>query len=259
MFNFLIFCFFPLLAFCENGCIPEILERSINSCSGEERALAIEFEKQVLITAESRYPHFNGDSPLIYYVNKKLEIAAKTLFDSFIEHEKASQEEYDKDFGGCSMGYQLSPVYCQPNFISIYGCESQTRACPHGWTHYESKNYWQSENAIIEVGLKDLFLKESGWCNFLLDYCDRYFTVTNHGYYASDYGLRPKLEPEDLNIFVITKEGLIIIFRSYRVGGWADGPDIITIPYNDLKEFIDPNGPLKEVPEVNSILRTYNV
>jgi hypothetical protein len=38
-----------------------------------------------------------------------------------------------------------------------------------------------------------------------------------------------------------------MIFRAYTVGGWADGPDTVLIPYIKLKEFIDPFGPLKEL------------
>ena len=31
----------------------------------------------------------------------------------------------------------------------------------------------------------------------------------------------------------------MIILPSYVVGDWADGPDIISIPYRDLETFID--------------------
>lgn len=38
----------------------------------------------------------------------------------------------------------------------------------------------------------------------------------------------------------------MIIFRAYTVGGLADGPDTVIIPYYALKNFIDAQGPLKE-------------
>jgi hypothetical protein len=61
------------------------------------------------------------------------------------------------------------------------------------------------------------------------------------------------LKPDDLETFLITDHRLIIVFRSYRVGSWVDGPDVITIQYDKLKGFINPNGPLKEVPGYRSL------
>lgn len=258
LWSLLIFCLLPFPGFSENGWIPDWLEGSIKPFYGEKRSLEAEFESTVEVSAECTYPYLCGDSPLIDYVNKQLEAAASNLFDDFVGYEKTTQEQYNNDFGGCSMNYQLLPVYCLPNLISVYGSESQSRDCPHGWTHHEGKNFWRNEDAIFEIGLKDLFVNESDWCNFLLQYCDDYFKSTKHGYYSPDYGLTPELVPEDLEIFVLTERALMIIFRSYRVGGWADGPDVITIPYYKLKEFIDPKGPLGEVPGMGYILNNFN-
>lgn len=257
-FLLLLVCLFPLSVFSESAWFPEWLEGSITPFYGEKRNLEAKFETSVEISAKCTYPYLHDDSLLISYVNKKLEAAANDLFDEFVEGEKTSKEVYNNDFGGFYLDYELIPVYCLPNLISIYGSESQSRACPHGWTHHEGKNFWKNENTIFEIDLKDFFIKESGWCNFLLHYCDHFFKSTRYGYYAMDDGFIPELEPEDLEIFVLTTSGLMIIFRSYRVGGWADGPDVITIPYSELKEFIDPKGPLKEVPGMNSIFSNIN-
>ena len=251
----LLFCLIPIVVFSENGWIPEELDDSINSFYGETRELKAIFETTVEVSAEATYPHLYGESRFIDYVNKNLEACAKTTFERFVAHEKASLEVHDNDFGGCFLEYQLFPVLCLPNLISIYGFEFQSRACPHGWTHYEGKNFWHKENKIVELDMRDLFLQESNWCDFLLRYCHEHFSSTRHGYYGTDDWFTPELEKEDLEIFVLTKRGLMIVFRSYRVGGWADGPDTITIPYEDLKEFIDPSGPLKEISSIASMLQ----
>lgn len=245
-YSFLILYLFPLSIFAENSWIPDWREDSTKVFYGEWRNLETKFETRVEVSAECTYPHFDEKSLLIDYVNKKLEIGAVNLFEEFIEYEKSTQEEYNNDFGGCYLSYKLIPAYCLPHLISVYGSESQSRDCPHGWTHHEGRNFWQNGNTIVEINIQDLFIKESDWCNFLLNYCDQHFKATRHGYYACE-DFTPELETDDLEIFILTERGLMIIFQSYRVGGWADGPDMITIPYLDLKTFIDPDGPLKEI------------
>ncbi len=238
----------------ENIWIPERLQKAIRSFPKEERILQTEFKTTVQVSAECVYPRLYGDNTLIDYVNKKLETSATALFESFVKYEEISEEVYDQGFGGCTLVYQLFPVYSVPNLISVYGFEFQDRACPHGWTHYQGKNFWQNGNDVIEFSLENIFIKESDWCRFLLNYCENHFKSRHYGYYQPGYGITPELELNDLDIFVLTEQGLMIIFRSYTVGGWADGPATIVIPYQDLKRFIDPNGPLKEIPEIVLII-----
>lgn len=233
------------------------LEGSSTSFHGERRRFTTEFITTVEVSADSSYPHFYGNSPLIKYVNQNVEADAKTLFEEFVDYEKNTDEQYTNDFGGCFMDYDLYPVYCLPKLISIYGSEFQARDCPHGWTHHHGKNFWWYGNNIIEISLKDLFVKESNWCNFLLHYCDNHFRLLRYGYYGLE-DFEPELKPDDLDVFILNEAGLTIIFPSYRVGGWADGPDVITIPYDKLAGFIDPKGPLNEIPSVNSLLNNFN-
>ncbi len=254
---FLSVCLLLLFIFSKTGkeCaeFPDWMERPLKPIHSEKRYLEAAFKTSVEVSAKCTYPRIRGKGFFIGYVNKKLEEVATDLFQKFVEEEKLSKEVYNNDFGGCYLNYELIPFSCFPNLISVYGSKSQSRDCPHGWTHHEGKNFWQHENTIVEIGLKDLFIKDSGWCNFLLHYCDHYFKSTGYGYYSMVDYFVPELEAKDLETFVLTERGLTIIFRSYRVGGWADGPDVITIPYNSLNGFIDPKGPLKEIPRMDNV------
>ncbi len=108
------------------------------------------------------------------------------------------------------------------------------------------KNFWLKGDSIIELKLEDLFVKESAYCQFLLNYCENYFKTTGYGYYSSRPELLPVLSSNDLNTFILTDKGLMIIFRAYTVGGWADGPDTVIVLYPGLQNFICPKGPLKD-------------
>lgn len=42
----------------------------------------------------------------------------------------------------------------------------------------------------------------------------------------------------------ITPDGLVITFDEYQVAPYAAGPQTVTVPYSELKNVVDPNGPL---------------
>lgn len=243
---------FTLPAHIDN--FPKALESRWSDFDGEMRRYGITFQTTVEVDAAYSYPHFYGDGPLIRYVNHMVQTDAEQLFRAFVDGEKRSTESHSPDFGGCSLEYCLIPVLRLPNLISIYGIESQSRACPHGWTHYRGMNFWATKSGITELIVSDLFLPDSGWVDFLLQYCDQYFANVHYGYYGMRDVPRPELKPKDLTRFVITHDGILITLPSYTVGGWADGPDCIVIPYLEIRKLLDPAGPLKEVPAVRRIL-----
>lgn len=238
----------------ENIWIPETIRKQLKSFPSEQRQLECEFNTNVEVSAVCEYPSFHGNDVFINFVNNALETEAKEVFANFIKQEQIIQEDIDQGFGDCFLCFDLFPAYFSSNLISIYGYELQQRACPHGWTHYYGKNFWKKGTTIREIALSHIFIQESDWCNFLLSYCDTYFKNTEYGYYKTDYGITPELEPKDLDTFILTEKGLMIIFQPYRVWGWADGPSSITIPYENIKGFIDPNGPLNNIPKMQCIL-----
>jgi hypothetical protein len=188
-------------------------------------------------TLEWSYPVFSGTGSMIEYANGQLKTDIKNWLDSCANF---SDEEPH------TLSYRLFPTYQSPNLISVYGSNFQGGG-GHGCTYYEGKTFWQTEGSIVELSLDDLFIKDSGYRQFLLQYCENYFKSSGYGYYASCPEYEPHLKTNDLDIFVLTDRGLRIIFRAYVVGGWADGPDTVLIPYENIKGFIDITGPLQEM------------
>ena len=244
--GFILLCLIPTLIFGE--VLPGL---EVDSQVFENQRLAVEFETTAPVSVECVYPRLRGDTPLIRYVNASLEAIASQAFVDFVDSERSSREILDPDFGPCILDYRLAPVCCLPTLISICGSEYQGRCCPHGWTHYIGKTYWQNETTITELHLKDLFLQTSDWSSFLVAYCDQHFRSVLGSYYVQVYNA--PFQAGDLETFVLTPHGLTIVFRSYVVGGWADGPHILTIPYTTLQPYIDLDGPLREISQVRSL------
>jgi hypothetical protein len=231
---------FPQQGFSEDTWIPSGLEETIHSVDCKRQEKEISFETKIPIHVECSYPVFAGNSTLIEYVNSQLKKTAEDYFDSSVRDSISSEEEWED---GCSLSYQLFPVHVTSNLISIYGYDFQSRDI-HGCTYYIGKNFWQKDNSVVEIGLDDLFIKGSDHRQFLLQYCENYLKASGHGYYSSLPDFLPELDPTDLDIFVLDQQGLMIIFRAYKVSGWADGPSSVLIPYTKLRNYIDPHGPL---------------
>jgi hypothetical protein len=58
-------------------------------------------------------------------------------------------------------------------------------------------------------------------------------------------GAAPK--EENYQSFVIKPEGLVVIFSPYQVGPYVIGTPEVTIPYADLQDVVNPQGPLSAV------------
>jgi len=236
-------CLLPLLSFAEQEGILSCFEGRFSPHSCERKIKEVSFETIGPVHIECSYPVFLGKEAFIEHVNQKLKTEAEDHFNYFIQGEISSKEVWED---GCTLSYELFPVYRATNLISAYGCNFQGRGI-HGCTYYEGKTFWQKGDSIVELVLDDLFVKGTEYRRFLLQYCENYFKATGYGYYSSRRELLPELKQNDLDIFVLTDKGVMIIFKAYTVGGWADGPDTVLIPYGKLKKFIDPLGALKEV------------
>lgn len=102
------------------------------------------------------------------------------------------------------------------------------------------RSIFHKDQSMVELTLDNLFLPQSGYLQFLLQYCTDYFKAT-HSYKES---FPRSLGIDDLNAFVLTEQGLLIIFQNYIPNILGDALEVLLIPYSTLKSFIDPQGPI---------------
>lgn len=50
--------------------------------------------------------------------------------------------------------------------------------------------------------------------------------------------------PANFQDWLITPDGLLLLFEPYQIGPYAAGPAEILLPYSDLQDILDPEGPL---------------
>lgn len=92
------------------------------------------------------------------------------------------------------------------------------------------------------VTLEQLFNANSAYLQKIADYCKAELSKREIAFDAQQTGADPT--PENYAVWNISTDGLVITFNEYQVAAYAAGPQTVIIPYNALKEIINPQGPL---------------
>lgn len=210
----------------------------------EEQLLETSFETNVRVEATFSYPRFPETSSLKRYVNENIRRDSRSLYDAYIEKMSSLQQDAgeEEELNERTLHYGLQPVYCSPNLISLYGSKYQYAGGVHGSVHYIARTFWQNDGIVRELSLDDLFLCE--YRQQLFRYCEDYFASHQWGYYSYDDHSWIGFGPEHLDAFLLTKNGLLLIFQNYVVSGFDHFPTTLLVPYALLASIAKPNGPI---------------
>ncbi len=103
-------------------------------------------------------------------------------------------------------------------------------------------------NANGPISISDLFIKNSGYLNYLSKTSVNRLTANaeKEGYSEIKDMILEGTSPEikNFNNWVVENDSLIIIFKPYQVGPYVMGIQTVSIPLSELTGMIDPKGPL---------------
>lgn len=163
------------------------------------------------------------------------------------------------DEGPFQMNYHLRAILFSDNIVSLLGDVFVFAHLPHGWTRYEGKTYVKTNGSFKEISLNDLFPQPSQK-EFLRCYCENFLKY--HGDCSYFRGVDPlcaHLDKELLKTYVVDHESLILVFQPYSVGGLADGPFTVKIPFTQLIGKWQAGNPLeKHLPITKNFLSTWD-
>lgn len=163
------------------------------------------------------------------------------------------------DEGPFQMNYHLRAILFSDNVVSLMGDVFVFDHLPHGWTQYEGKTYVKINSFFKEISLNDLFPQHSQK-EFLRSYCENFFK--HYGDYSYLQGADPlydHLDQELIKTFVVDHESLILVFQPYTIGGCADVPFTVKIPYIELIGKWQADNPLeKHLPITKNFLSSWD-
>ncbi len=129
------------------------------------------------------------------------------------------------DEGPFQMNYHLRAILFADNVVSLMGDVFVYDHLPHGWSYCET------------------FLKQNGDCN----------------YFQPPDPLCDHLDQGLIKVFVVDHESLILVFQPYAVGGFADGPFTVKIPFTTLIGKWQAGNPLeKYLPITKNFLSSWD-
>ena len=225
------------------------------SLSGDAELVAKqikESDKKLMYEIEAQYPQFTGGNNPNFEKFNQLVRAVVTKKVAGFKKDVAPQEGEEPRPEG-SMGSDLGIGYeialAQYDLISVefdIGSYYQGAAHPNSYT--ETINYDLRNGKQLK--LSDLFQPGSKYLQTLASYC------------IADLKKQSKAKgeelPEDMlqsgaaataknyQSWKVTRKGLGINFDSYQVGPYAAGPQYVLVPYANLKDLINPEGPIAQ-------------
>jgi len=239
--------------------VPLDFEEDHSCFSPDQRTRSI--KHGVTIDLSFEYPSFTTKNSLTKQIRRIIQNHISTLERNFVNEivDRYDHGEFDEYYDGPSrnLDYRLIPTYYSEDLISLYGCCFRYYAHPHGCIRYEGRTFWEKDHAIRELALDELFIQDSGYTSFIIGYCEAVLKATGAGYYTPDYPIVPVITPFDIRTFILTKKGMTIIFQPFIVGTWTEGPDYVVIPYEDLKPFIRPQGPLERFKSPTTLKQSF--
>jgi hypothetical protein len=208
-----------------------------------------ESNKKLMYEIAAQYPQFSGGSnPNFEKFNQLVRgIVTKevTQFKKDVQPEEGEERPEGSMGSDISIGYEVG--LAQDNLVSIQfdvGSYFQGAAHPNSYTevvNYDLKNGKQ-------LNLSDLFKPGSKYLQAIATYAiaDLKKQSKEKGNELPDDLIQSGAGPSAKNYrsWKITRKGLGINFDPYQVGPYAAGAHYVLVPYANLKDAINPDGPI---------------
>lgn len=213
--------------------LPYGTEDTLYSIECESDSFETAFYTNVNVKVSVTCPRVSETNFLSQYVNEALRKEAYELHDTFVQEMSVRHEDiWEEDLDEHVFHYELNLVCSTPSLMSFYGSRYQYCGGAHGSVRYITKTFWRQGETVRELTLDDLFLP--GYREWLFQYCENYFKLNRYGYYSFDDYSWLGFNPENLDSFLLTEKGLLLIFQNYVIWGYDDYPATLLIPYVEL-------------------------
>lgn len=213
-----------------------------------------ESNKKLMYEIAVQYPQIEGgNNPNFEKFNQLVRGSAMKKVTGFKKDVAPEAGEEPRPEG--SMGSDLSISYtvalAQDDVISVQfdvGSYYMGAAHPNSYTeviNYDLKNGKQ-------LKLSDLFKPGAKYLQPIAAYCIadlKKQRATEKGQALSDSEIDSGAAPVAKNYqsWTITRKGLGINFDAYQVGPYVAGPQFVMVPYANLKDVVNPEGPIAQL------------
>lgn len=204
--------------------------------------------KKLMYEISAQYPELSGgNNPNFQKFNQAARGFVTTKVSLFKKEMKLEEDEEPPPEGsmGSDLNIGYTVVLAQDDLVSIrfdVGTYYQGAAHPNSYTeviNYDLKNGKQ-------LKLSDLFKPGAKYLQAISAYSIADLKKQGKDLLPEqiESGAAPKAE--NYQSWNIGKTGLGINFDAYQVGPYAAGPQFVSVPYSNLKDLINPDGPIAQ-------------
>ncbi len=156
-----------------------------------------------------------------------------------------TEETRPEDSMGSDLTISYTVVLAQDDLVSVdFEVSSYFQGAAHPNSYSETFNYDLKNGRQLK--LADLFKPGTKYLQAIANYCiaDLKKQATEKGLTSEDIEKGAAAKADNYQGWTITKRGLGIYFDPYQVGPYAAGTQFVLVPYSDLKDLINPEGPV---------------
>jgi hypothetical protein len=229
--------------------VPELIVKTDESAVEEITAKTLKISQtsdDPSYTIDFEYLEFSGiQNP---EMNKKINNDVKNKAEAIIDSAKPDFDSVAcKRTGGCTL-INKATFSCVADLISLNFEYYAFMGGAHGLTTSATYNYKISNGS--QISLSDIFKKDSGYLKIISDYCIgdlKKQLIAGEENMSDESWIQTGAAPNEENYkdnAIFSKDGMTVVFQQYQVAAGAVGILKVSIPYEKLKDIIDPDGPL---------------
>lgn len=179
------------------------------------------------IRVDLEYPQLEStDGRLVSEFNRKAEVLASEGADRFVPSLREDGPPLSNGSLGSSYDVRYDVLFGRDGILSIrFEVETYSEGAAHQQIGYDELTFNVGRGQ--RISLRDLFKPGVRCLETISAYCEndsRIQSVLNN-----DLGLRPMAD--NLRVWNITVDGLLITFPPYQIGNFADGTQHVTVPF----------------------------
>ena len=224
------------------------------SLSGDAEIVAKsikENNKQLMYDIDVQYPQITGGAnPNFEKFNQLVRALVTKKVAEFKKDVQPKEGDEPRPEGsmGSDIGIGYEVAMARDDLISVeFDVGSYYQGAAHPNTYTETVNYDLKNGK--QINLSDLFKPGSKYLPTLAQYCiaDLKKQSKTKDNMLPDDEIQSGAGPaaaKNYRSWKITRKGLGINFDSYQVGPYAAGPQYVLVPYANLKDLINPEGPI---------------
>ena len=225
-------------------------EEEMDASQDDDEDLALDItltERTVMLESddppyeiEVRYPYMEGDSDAISPFNAEMDYLVEVVLEVFVgQVEEREAQRPDDAMGGISfleMDYEVT--YQSNGLYSVYlPITTYIVVSTSPWMDSFTYNYDALNQEFLMPG--NMFLPDAAYFPVMLDLVEAQLVDSDFGY-QEGVAEEVLMRRDNWNVM---PDGLRINFDAYEVGPGAAGPQFVFIPWEELSDMLDLDGP----------------